>query len=65
MDRKGDGSEIVKFGAGLFSSQFTTQPYTFTLGNSGSRFVEVSTQDPTQLAAIHANYTANGGWRAI
>ena len=61
-DRNGDGSEIIKLGVGFFSSQFTTQPYTFTLGNSGSRFVKVSTQDITQLKAIHKNFTDNGGW---
>lgn len=64
-DKGGEGKEIIKVGAGLFSSQFTTQPYTFTLGNSGSRFTEVSTTDPAALAAIHQNYVDNGGFNNL
>ena len=61
-DKAGEGNEIFKFGIGFFSSQFTTQPYTFSLGNSGSRFVEVSTTDRDVLEGIHSQYTQNGGW---
>jgi hypothetical protein len=64
-DKKGEGKEIFKMGAGLFASQFTTQPYTFSLGNSGSRFTTVSTTDPAALAAIHQNYADNGGFNDL
>ncbi|MDO5973146.1 TonB-dependent receptor [Flavivirga jejuensis] len=61
-DKKGEGKEIFKFGMGFFASQFTTQPYTSTLANSGSRFTTVSTTDPTALATIHQNFVNNGGF---
>ncbi len=64
-DKEGEGKEIFKIGAGFFSSQFTTQPYTFTLGASGSRFVEVSTTDATALQAIHQAYTTNNAWGTL
>ncbi len=61
-DKDGKGKEIFKFGAGFFSSQFTTQPYTLSLGLSGTRFVEVSTTNAAALQQIHQAFTSNGGW---
>ena len=59
-DKGGEGKQIFKFGMGLFSSQITTQPYTFSLGISGTRFLTASTTDPAHLEQIHTAYT-NGG----
>lgn len=56
-DKKGEGKEIIKLGMGLFSSQITTQPYTFSLGISGTRFLTASTTNTEHLKQIHNAYT--------
>lgn len=40
-DVKGNGQDVVKFGAGLFSSEFTTQPITFSHIDNGVDFRQI------------------------
>ncbi len=47
-DVKGNGRDLVKFGAGLFASEFTTQPFTFSRIDNGVdyRQIDIRTNVP-------------------
>ena len=63
-DVHGDGRDIVKFGAGLFASELTTQPITFAHIDNGVDFRQVNILQnipPAQWALYQKNFNAVPG----
>jgi len=59
-DVHGDGRDIVKFGAGLFASELTTQPITFAHIDNGVDFRQINIQNgnvpPAQWALYQKDF---------
>jgi hypothetical protein len=64
-DVRGDGRDVVKFGAGLFASELTTQPITFAHIDNGVDFRQINIQNnnvpPAQWAVYQKNFGAVPG----
>ena len=63
-DTKGDGSEIIKFGTGLFVAPITTQPVTQSFNNNGFTHKNISytSYDDIMASLGTGNFAEQSSW---